>query len=94
MAMKRKTKNKNKINKKRGWQKINREKRKRALAHRIGVTKVKLLKEKKTKLMIGKNKKHHKNTRGKNGRESNLKKKKRKHIKHRKHIARHVRRTW
>ena len=76
MAMKRKTKNKNKINKKRGWQKINREKRKRALAHRIGVTKMKLLKEKKTKLMIGKNKKHHKNTRGKNGRESNLKKKK------------------
>ena len=70
MDMKRKTKNKNKINKKRGWQKINREKRKRALAHRIGVTKVKLLKEKKTKLMIGKNKKHHK--KGINGRESNF----------------------
>ena len=63
--MERKTKTKNKINKKKELpENKHGKKRKRASAHSIGVTKMKLLKKKK-KLMIGKNKKHHKNTRGK-----------------------------
>ena len=62
--MERKTKTKNKINKKK-WLQENKQgkKRKRASAHSIGVTKMKLLKKK--KVDDREEQKHHKNTRGK-----------------------------
>ena len=92
--MKRKTKNENKINKKKGLAENKQgKKQKRAFAHRIGVTKMKLLKKRK-KIDDREEQKTSQKHKGENGRESNLKKKKRKHIKHRKHIARDVRRTW
>ena len=71
------------------------KKQKRAFAHRIGVTKMKLLKKRK-KIDDREEQKTSQKHKGENGRESNLKKKKRKHIarevwrtlqkKHKKHI--------
>ena len=91
--MERKTKTKNKINKKKELpENKHGKKTKKGISAQYRRNKNETFEEEK-KLMVGKNKNITK-TQEENGRESNLMEKKRKHIKHRKHIVRDVRRTW